>query len=401
MEIVQEVLKPEGGRILFVIADGLGGVPHPQFGGMTELEAARRPNLDRLARKSVLGLAIPVVPGVSPGSGPAHLALFGYDPLVHRIGRGVLEALGIGFPLTPRDVAIRANFATVDPQGVIVDRRAGRIPTEESRKLVERLQQAIPRIGDVEVILQPGKEHRFVVIFRGEELSDAVEDTDPGKEGLPPNPPTPRTPEAQKTAEVAEAFLKQAFELLRDQEKANAVLLRGFAKTPDIEPFPKRYRLRALALATYPMYKGLARLLGMDTPDVGDRFEDAISHLKAHGKDYDFIYIHYKDTDKAGEDGDFLRKVQAIEYLDSKIPELLEIEPQVVVVTGDHCTPALLRAHSWHPSPVLLHSPWPGADDAEVFTERACRTGALGVFLMKDLMPLALANAGRTVKFGA
>jgi len=401
MEILRDLLKENRTRILFLVADGIGGVPHPDYGYKTELEYAKTPNLDELAAKSVTGLTIPVDHGITPGSGPAHLSLFGYDPIRHNIGRGVLEALGIGFKLEKKDVAIRGNFCTLGPDGLVLDRRAGRIPTDESREIVEKLQEAIKEIDGVQIIWRPGKEHRFVLVLRGEGLSDRVAETDPQKEGKPPVELEPLEEDAKKTSEVLKKLISRAKEILKDEKKANFILLRGYAKPPELIPFPEKYGLKSLSLAYYPMYKGLTRLLGMDTPDVGDSFEDVIKAYREIGREYDYVYLHYKDTDKAGEDGDFLKKVDRIENLDRHLPEILGLKPDVVVVTGDHSTPSLLAGHSWHPNPTILYSPHAGADDVHVYTERACKRGYLGIIPATKLMPLALANALRLKKFGA
>ncbi len=399
---LKSLIEPNNSKILLLVADGLGGIPHPEYGYKTELEAARTPNLDNLASKSALGLTIPVAQGITPGSGPAHLSLFGYDPQKYEIGRGVLEALGIGFHMTKRDVAARGNFATIQPDRTIIDRRAGRIPTEESRKIVEKLQEHIKEIDGVEIILKPGKEHRFVLVLRGDNLSDKISDTDPQHEGLKILDPSPLSKEAEFTAQVVKKFVDRAIEILKDEPKANGILLRGFAKVPDLEPFPEKYRLRALSIAAYPMYKGLTRLLGFDTPDAGDTFELEVEKLKELWHDYDFIYLHYKDTDKAGEDGDFEKKVHVIEKLDTFIPELLNLKPEVFIVTGDHSTPSLIGGHSWHPNPLLIYSEKAGIFNADAkFTERDCSRGYLGTINSIDLMPLLLAMSGRLKKFGA
>lgn len=387
--------------MVLCVVDGLGGIPHPDFGGKTELEAAKTPNLDALAQKSTLGLMIPVNYGITPGSGPGHIALFGYDPEELVIGRGVLEALGVGMELREGDVAARANFATKNAEGVIVDRRAGRIATEECQRLVARLQENIRVVEDVEILLKPGKEHRFVMVLRGSGLGDNLKDTDPQKEGLPPYEPKGFDVPSEKTARIVKKFLEQAEVLLKDEPKANAILLRGFSKSPTLEKFPERYGVRALAIAIYPMYKGIARLFGFDTPDVEGDLRDEIALLASRWNDYDFFFLHYKDTDKAGEDGDFSRKVERIEYFDTLLPEILKLSPDVLVITGDHATPSLIRGHSWHPSPVLLYSPYGGVPTGTRFTERACVTGYLGHFPAKALMSLMLASALRLGKFGA
>ncbi len=401
--VLKEVLKEQGGRILLLVADGLGGVPHPEHDGKTALEAAHTPHLDELAGQSALGLTIPVARGITPGSGPAHLALFGYDPVEHEIGRGVLEAYGIGMELRPGDVAARGNFATLDAEGRVVDRRAGRISSEECKRLVDKLRAHIRRIEDVEILLEPGKEHRFVVVFRGEGLGANLPDTDPQKEGAFPLEPRGLDFKSRETARVVKAFLKKAREVLKDEPKANGILLRGFASLPKLESFEKRYRLRALALASYPMYRGVTRLLGMETPLSLKTFDDELAYLREHGAEYDFVYLHYKDPDKMGEDGNFPGKVQKIEELDARLPEILQLGFDVVAVTGDHPTPCLLKSHSWHLNPFLLYSRngYAGMDGLPAFNERVCRQGSLGVFPSLEVMPLLLAAAGRLKKFGA
>ncbi len=398
---VKGLLKKGKSRIVLLVADGVGGAPHPDFGGKTELEYAVTPNLDALAKKSVLGLMLPVNHGITPGSGPGHIGLFGYDPEELQIGRGVLEALGVGLALKEGDVAARANFATQDAQKVIIDRRAGRLATEECQRIVEMLAREIQEIDGVEIILKPGKEHRFVLILRGEGLGDQVKDTDPQKEGYRAHEPQALDEKSEKTAKILKAFLEKAHALLRNEPKANAILLRGFSQPPVLEKFPERYGLQALAIAIYPMYKGIARLFGFDTPDVEGELKDEVAYLEKSWEQYDFFFLHYKDTDKAGEDGDFAKKVKCIEYLDTFIPRILALQPDVLVITGDHSTPSILRGHSWHPSPVLLYSPFAGSDDAARFTERACKNGYLGQFPAHFLMNLILANALRLGKFGA
>ena len=401
--VYKEVLKDQGGRILLLVADGLGGIPHPEHHQKTALEAARTPHMDALARSSALGLTIPVARGITPGSGPAHLALFGYDPLEHEIGRGVLEAYGIGLELQPGDVAARGNFATFDAEGRVVDRRAGRISSEECRRLIQKLRAHIQRIEDVEILLEPAKEHRFVVIFRGEGLGANLPDTDPQREGAFPIEPQGQDFKSRETARVVRAFLKQAREVLKDEPKANGILLRGFAAKPKLEPFGKRFRLNALALASYPMYRGVTRLLGMDTPLDLKTFDDELAYLKDHYQAYDFVYLHFKDPDKMGEDGNFPGKVQKIEELDAHLPEILNLGFDVIAITGDHPTPCLLKSHSWHYNPFLLYTRngAAGMDGLEAFHEKTCRQGSLGVFPSLEVMPLLLAAAGRLKKFGA
>ncbi len=396
-EILRELIEQNGAKIVLLVADGLGGVPHD---GRTELEAADIPCLNRLASESELGLTDPIARGITPGSGPSHLALFGYDPLQYEIGRGVLEALGVGLSMTARDVAARANFATLD-KGLIVDRRAGRPATEKSRELCALLSKAIPRIGDVEVIIEPGKEHRFTVLFRGDGLDGRLEDADPQKDGHPPVLARPLAPEAERTAEVVNDFIRLATEALQGRRPANTVLVRGFAKYPAIPSMTERFKLHPACIATYPMYRGLAKLVGMKILEPRETIEEEFNTLGREFEKHDFFYIHIKKTDSYGEDGNFEKKVEIIEELDRHVPTLLALEPDVIVVTGDHSTPAVLKGHSWHPCPFLLWSKYCRPDGAARFSERECARGSLGRFPAVEAMALMLANAQKMKKFGA
>lgn len=397
-ETLQELRFDASTKILFLVLDGLGGLPLKE-GGPTELEAASTPNFDRLAYGGVLGLHDPVAPGITAGSGAGHLGLFGYDPLHYRIGRGVLEALGIEFPLRSSDVAVRGNFCTVDASGRVSDRRAGRVATEHAMELVKRL-RAIDVPG-VEVYVEPIAEHRFLLVLRGDRLSPEVTDTDPSREGLPPREPEPQSPTGRRTTELVRRFIAEAADRLRQESKANMILLRGFAQLPSWPNFEAAYGLRAAGIAVYPMYRGVARLVGMQTivpaADLDDEVEVARRVWEAH----DFVFLHVKDTDKAGEDGDFDAKVGAIEAVDARIPRLLDLRPDVVVVTGDHSTPARLRCHSWHPVPLLLWSSYGRSDALSEFSEQACGRGSLGRLRATAILPLALAHARRLGKFGA
>lgn len=397
-ELMRELHIPGPGKILMLVMDGLGGLPM-EPGGPTELEAAHTPNLDALARDSICGLSQPVGPGITPGSGPGHLALFGYDPLRYEIGRGVLEACGIGFPLQKEDLAARGNFCTVDEDGRIVDRRAGRIPSEKGAELVAMLRQIT--LPGVEVFVEPVKEYRFVLVIRGEELVADLTETDPQQLGVPPLPVEALSPQAEATAALVNEWIAQARKILADQHPANMVLLRGLSKEPGLPKMQEIYGLRPAAIATYPMYRGVAQLVGMDVLPTGETIEEELETLKAHWEEYDFFYFHVKKVDSAGEDGDFARKASIIEHVDEILPEILALKPAVVIVTGDHSTPALLKSHSWHPVPTLLWSPYCRADEVTQFGERACMRGGLGTFPATDLLPLAMANALRLNKYGA
>lgn len=396
--ILQDLALEEGGKIVYLILDGVGGLRMEGWEG-TELQVARTPNLDRLASQSVCGLLDPIWPGITPGSGPAHFAIFGYDPLQFEVGRGVLAALGIGFELTDRDVAARINFCTLDHEGKVTDRRAGRIPTEENRRLCAKLRDSL-NLG-TEFFIEPVKEHRAVLVLRGEGLGGDLADTDPQKEGSPPLEPRSLSPEGKRTAELVEDFLRQAKEILADEPRANMLILRGFAKYNPFPTMEERYKLHSLAIANYPMYRGLARLVGMDVwPDAGD-LEDEFKLLAQKFSQYDFFYLHVKKTDSFGEDGNFAAKVKVIEEVDSLLPQVLELEPEVVVVTADHSTPSKLKSHSWHPIPVLLFSPNCRVDEVERFDEISCIKGGLGRLPAVALITLALAHARRLKKYGA
>ncbi len=390
-------------KILLIVMDGLGDIPN--YHGKTALEIANKPNLDALSSISELGAVNPILPGITPGSGPSHLALFGYDPLKYEIGRGVLEALGLGIELKPSDIAIRGNFCTVKEEGgklIVVDRRAGRIPTSENQKLCELLNSKIKIIDDVEVSFTPGMEHRFVVVLRGKNLKGQVEDTDPQKEGLPVRDPVPLTPEAEYLSEILKKLLARIWEVLRDRENANFVLLRGISQIPDIPSMTELFKLSPCAIAVYPMYRGLSKLVGMTVVDVdGETIEDEVKKLKEVWDSFDFFYLHIKKTDSYGEDGNLTGKVRVIEEFDRALPEILKLKPDVLVVTCDHSTPAIIKGHSWHPCPVLFHSPYVFPSGVDRFTERNCLRGTLKVSYSVELMGLMLAHSGKLIKFGA
>jgi 2,3-bisphosphoglycerate-independent phosphoglycerate mutase len=398
LSLLSQLSVPSEAKIVLVVMDGLGGLPHPET-HQTELEAARTANLDYLAREGICGLAEPIGPGLTPGSGPGHLALFGYDPFTFTIGRGILEALGVDFPLQPGDVAARGNFCTIDDHHLIVDRRAGRISTEECTRLCQQLSDiAMPGI---QALVAPVEGHRFLLVLRGDHLNPDLSDSDPQQLGLPAKEIIPLSTEAIKTAALANEWVARAKAILAHSHPANMVLLRGFSELPHFPSMSELYKLNPVAIATYPMYRGLAKLLGMKVVDGGHSIEDEFAALAEYYGQHDFIFLHIKQTDSAGEDGDFWRKVRVIEEVDAALPRLLELHPDVIIVTGDHSTPAILKAHSWHPVPFLLYSQCCRPDEVTGFSERACTRGSLGTFPALELMPLALANARRLTKFGA
>ena len=397
--MISQLAVQSSSRIVLLVMDGLGGLARTPD-GKTELETANTPHLDSLAAMSSLGLSIPVRTGVTTGSGPGHLGLFGYDPIENEIGRGALEALGVDFDLHPEDVAARGNFCTIDNSGSITDRRAGRIPTETAEELI-RLLSAI-KIDGYEVFLLPVKEHRFAFVIRGKGLDDRVEGTDPLIVGEKPLQPRALNPGSELTAQITRQFIDRARPILADHSPANMVLLRGFARLPKVPTFQELYGLNPAAIAVNGMYRGVARLVGMNVLEIGGKtIADEFRTLTRYWKDHDFFYIHIKQTDTFGEMGNFEGKVKIIEEVDSWIPEIIALNPDVVIVTGDHSSPAVMKAHSWHPVPTLLFSKYVRADQIPAFGERSCLRGSLGILSAKELMPLALANALKLNKFGA
>lgn len=397
-DLTRALQKQNDSKIVLLVSDGIGGLPMTP-GGKTELETAKTPNLDALAKDGTLGLSTPVLPGVTPGSGPGHLGLFGYDPLEYNIGRGVLEALGIDFELGPNDVAIRGNFCTLDDDGNISDRRAGRIGNEIGAPLCEKLNKI--EIPGVEVFVQHVKEYRLVIVFRAEGLGGNLYDTDPQKTGVAPLEPTAKDSDSNKTVDVAKEFLRQAREVLKDDAPANFLTMRGVAKMPSIPTYEEVYGLKSGAIAVYPMYRGLARLVSMDVLEAGQTLDDQCARLKAEWDNYDFFFMHFKYTDSTGEDGNFDAKVARIEELDAAIPKIKALNPGALIVTGDHSTPAKMKSHSWHPVPTMISSDLCRPDACTEFGESSCLQGGLGHFPAKYLMSLAMAHADRFEKYGA
>jgi 2,3-bisphosphoglycerate-independent phosphoglycerate mutase len=398
--LLRHRMKKNDSKIVLLVMDGLGGLPK-EPGGPTELEAARTPHFDQLAKEGCVGQTIPISPGITPGSGPAHLALFGYDPLEYDVGRGVLEAFGVGLEVHLGDVAARGNFCTVDQDGKIIDRRAGRIPTEEALPLVEKLKNI--RIPGVRIEAKHVKEYRFAVVMRGENLKPQLEDTDPQRTGVPPRPVRSLDTGSQRAADLFNQWILHAREMLSDEEKANALTLRGFSTDPNLPQFEDIYGLHPACVAVYPMYRGVSKLVGMDIRQFkGDRPSDEFAAVKQKWTSYDFFFVHIKKTDSKGEDGDFEGKAAEIEAVDAALPELLALHPDVLAITGDHSTPSTMKVHSWHPVPLLLWAPKTvRPDDQKTFGETSCAHGSLGTFSATAVMPLLMAHAERLDKFGA
>ena len=397
LPFLADICRPTDSKIVLLVVDGLGGAPNPET-KKSELETAELPNLDRLAKRSAAGVTTPVMHGITPGSGPGHMALFGYDPVKYLMGRGVLEALGIDVELGPGDMAARGNLCTVDDNNNITDRRAGRIPTAESAPLVEMLNDI--EISGVDVQVYPVQDYRFVLLMRGEDLDDKISETDPQMVGVMPLEARALNEASERAAAHVRAFITAAGEVLREREYANMAMLRGFSLLPELPDFGQRYSLNPGAVAAYPMYRGLAKVVGMRVIPTGMTFNDELDTLEEHFDEHDFFFLHYKPADAAGEDGDFAAKVKTLEELDACIERLVEMQPDVLVVAGDHSTPAILGAHSWHPVPLLVHSRWTEGDGIEEFTERACATGSLRSIPATEVMMLAMAHAGKLLKYG-
>ncbi len=401
--VYKQLLIPNESKLALVVLDGLGDIATEENGFKTPLEVAHTPNLDAIAKHSSQGRMIPVAPGITPGSGPGHLGLFGYDPLEFDVGRGVIEALGLGITLKPGDVAARANFCTLDKKGIVTDRRAGRIETKICEKQCSLLASKVKKIGKIEVIIRPGKGHRFVVVFRGPGLEGPLTDTDPHREGLPiaTAKPGKKSVKTAAMAKVVAQFYEKALPILKNCNPANGFLLRGIAHQPKIPTFLDRYGLQSAAIAIYPMYKGLSQLVGMKKIDGLQSVKEEFTAAATALKDHDFAFIHIKGTDMAGEDGNFQAKVAAIEEADKELSILMKDMPSVLAITGDHSTPAPMKSHSWHPQPIMLYSDYSGWDGLDRFTERAANLGSLGIFEAKYLIRLMQANAKRFDKFGA
>ncbi|HLC23543.1 MAG TPA: 2,3-bisphosphoglycerate-independent phosphoglycerate mutase [Dehalococcoidia bacterium] len=399
LERISALCQKTASRIVLALVDGLGGLPDPKT-GKTELETARTPNLDFLARKGACGLTDPVGVGITSGSAPGILALLGYDPLRYLIGRGALEAVGVDFDLQEGDVAARGNFCTVDSAGLISDRRAGRITTDNCVELC-RLMSKIELGSGVQTFVLPVREHRFALVLRSPGLSDQLADSDPQNVGVAPNTVKALAPQAEATAELFNRFIAQGKRLLKAHHPANMFLLRGFSHRPHHPSLSKVYSLYPAAIAVYPMYRGLARLVGMKLLATGSTVEDEFKMLKEHFSEHDFFFVHIKKTDMAGEDGDFKLKVSAIEHVDEALPVVMDLHPDVLIVTGDHSTPATMKGHSWHPVPFLLYSKWCRGSDIEKCSERTFLRGELGRFPAHDAMALAMAHGLKLTKYGA
>ncbi len=400
-KILPGIIKKNDNKILLTVLDGVGGLPNTKT-GKTELETAKTPFLDELAAESSCGTATPVLNGITPGSGPGHIALFGYDPIETQIGRGVLECLGIDAPLEKEDIAIRGNFATVDDKRIVTDRRAGRIATEENRKIVALISENIKEISGVKIEIRTVKEHRCAIMLKGDGLYPSVSENDPQKEGVPLKPIKPLDKQSEKTAKILTEFENKVIGLLgKNDSKAKGILLRGISRLPHIPGFAEKYKLNAVCIAAYPMYRGVSKVAGMDIANCGETVDEEIAALQELYDKYDFFFLHIKKTDSYGEDGNFDAKVKFLEEIDNKLRVIKKLKFESIAVTGDHSTPAVLKSHSWHPVPLMINSPNAIPDDVKKFAERECAKGILGRIYSKEIMYLLLACALKLDKFGA
>ena len=405
-------------KVLFLIFDGLGDRPIPEFGYKTPLEAAATPNFDALAARSICGLSNALGRGVRPGSDVSHLAIFGYPMERYYTGRGPIEVAGLGIRLQEGDVAFRGNFGTVDGDWNILDRRAGRI------RVVDEFTAAVDgmKIDGVEILVRPGTAHRAGVVFRGKGLSANVTDADPHAEGLPVSLVRPKddTKEAAFTAGVINKFMRASYEILDRMEAnekrrqagqfpANFLLLRGAGMYPTMPTFEQRYGMRACCIAGGGLYKGIGAFLGMDLIEVegatalpDSSVRNKFIAAKKALEQYDFVFTHVKATDSLAEDGNASGKREFIEKCDLAAQELLDLPENVLlVVTADHSTACELKAHSADPVPIMFCSKHVRVDGVTEFGERAFASGGLGRMVGADIMPTVMNVLGKLHLIGA
>ena len=404
-------------KVVLVIIDGLGDRPISELKDQTPLEAANTPNLDYFATNGITGIMNAIDVGIRPGSDTSHLAIFGYDPETHYTGRGIFEAAGIGMELKKGDIALRGNFATVTEDLIIVDRRAGRI--ENVSKLADALNGM--KIDGVRFFVKAGVMHRAGVVLRGSNLSHMVSDNDPHEVGVKVKQvkALDNTEEAKFTASVINKFLEEAHKILKEHEvnkkrrkerllEANYILLRGASKLTHFEPFEKKYKLKACCIAGAGLYKGIAKVLGMDVlqvkgatgtanTDINAKF---IAAKKALAK-YDFVFVHIKYADNYAEDGNVFGKLKFIEKIDDALIHLIGIKDTLIVITADHSTPCKLKAHSGDPVPIVMFGEGVRTDKVKEFNERSCMQGGLGRIKGKDLMNEILNLIGKAKLYGA
>ncbi|RKX46439.1 MAG: 2,3-bisphosphoglycerate-independent phosphoglycerate mutase [Thermotogae bacterium] len=405
---------------ILIILDGLGDRPIKELGGKTPLEYANTPNMDKLARIGVLGQQDPIAPGKPAGSDTAHLAIFGYDPYQTYRGRGFFEALGVGLTLDEDDLAFRVNFATIE-NGIVTDRRAGRISTEEAHELAKAIQENVKI--PVDFIFVGATGHRAVLVLKGMAKGYRVGENDPHEAGKPLHKFEYADEESKKVAEILEEFVQKAHEILekhpinekrRKEGKpvANYLLIRGAGTYPDIPmKFTEEWKVKAAAVVATALVKGVARAIGFDvyTPEgaTGEYNTNPMAKAKKAVEllgEYDFVFLHFKPTDAAGHDNNPMRKVEMIEKADEMIGYIMkniDLEKTVIAITGDHSTPCEVKNHSGDPVPLLIAGGGIRADYTEAFGERECMHGGIGRVRGKYIVPMMMDLMGRTEKFGA
>ena len=404
-------------KTFFVICDGLGDRPIPKLGRKTPLEYAKTPNLDAIARRGIIGAMNTIDIGVRPGSDTAHMAIFGYDPHVYYTGRGPFETAGLRMEHKDGDICFRVNMGTVDDTLHIIDRRAGRIG--DTSAFARELNGM--KIDGVEFFVKAGTGYRMGMIMRGKKLSTHITDIDPGHvgKGVRMCEATDDTSEAKRTAKILNTFVSRAHKLLKrmpvniDRQKnglpqANYLLVRGAGVYPKLPRFFDKYGLRAACFAGAGLYKGIARLIGMDVVHVPGATGKPDSNIRAkvetaikHRKDYDFFFIHFKGADSCGEDGDVEGKIAYIEKIDDAVAPLLKLKNSLVVITADHSTPCTIKSHSADDVPIVIMGDEVRDDDVHEFSERTCAKGRMGHIKGMHVMPIILDLMGIAEKFGA
>jgi len=409
-------------KVLIVLLDGLGDRPSRSLNGMTPLQMAHKPGLDELAAEGITGIMDPVAPGIPVGSDTGHLSILGYDPYRYYTGRGPLEALGAGMDLRPGDVAFRVNFATVGDDWTVIDRRAGRISTEEARALGEAIREMAAGFdSEFRFEFLSTVEHRGVLVMRGDGLSDEVTDVDPHREGVKAEMPRPRsqTPEAERTARELERFLRRAREVLESHplnvervkkglRPANAILPRGAGKMPKLPSLRERFGVSSVVIAGGALYRGVCRAAGMDVrivptatgtlnTDLNAKFNAAFESLRT----YDLVFLHIKGTDTASHDRNPAVKASFIEKVDRELRARIDqLQDVVVCVTGDHTTSSIDGRHHGDPVPILIWGEGVRRDKVVRFDEVSCADGALGRIRGLDVMNVLMDLVGRVEMFG-
>ncbi|QKQ99801.1 2,3-bisphosphoglycerate-independent phosphoglycerate mutase [Metallosphaera tengchongensis] len=410
-------------KILLIVGDGLGDRQVTQLKGKTPLEAADKPNIKSILNSSIMGLMDPIGPGIVPGSDTSHLAIFGLDPYKYYKGRGSFEALGAGATLNEGDVAFRGNFATVDSEMRIIDRRAGR-KIDEAADLVRELNDKINEIEGVKVRFYKGTEHRVSVVLSGDAMSDKVSDTDPHEVGsrVLQSRPIDSSPGSEKTAKIVNALTQRIYQVLSESPinnkrkaeglpPANIILLRGASIHSELPKLKDYTGLKGAAVSATALIKGVSKSLGMEviTPPGAtggidtDYMAKADAAIKLLESDYDLVFLHVKATDAASHDGLVSEKVRAIEMIDRVIGKIFDIygTDLVLLFTGDHATPVELKEHSGDPVPILLYAPVNIIpDELGGFDERQARHGSLKIIGL-NIINLLLNYSNRASKYGA